>query len=344
MWAILYFVHINSLLDLSMTSTSQSDLTQRLKLLSKEEIIAASPSTMFTRMDKRSRENLLARVAQLSEDEQRSISDVAHMKQRSFNVDGRSARKRRKIEGLSKTVGPGPDNSIEDEEEEWGEFLRVPKTEVIERCMANFVDHTSNEAVSRKICMSCARKVWKKDTTVSTVAQIPNRDLLFPFDAHESYVLTDGMLLHKKAIYDGSCGKEGYLCHDCLRDLWSHRTPKFSLANGLWIGDIPPELAALTILEKVLIARYYPAVYVIKLFPKKKGAKQWDSTSMYSGMRGNVSTYHLNMDDIHDLVEPNSFPPPPHLLTAVIVVTIIGPKGLREKTMPGFLKVRRVRV
>jgi hypothetical protein len=44
------------------------------------------------------------------------------------------------------------------------------------------------------------------------------------------------------------------------------------------------------------------------------------------------------------MVDLNILPPPARMLAAVIAVTIIGPKGFPEKTMPGFLRVRRSRV
>ena len=112
----------------------------------------------------------------------------------------------------------------------------------------------------------------------------------------------------------------------------------------MWVGEVPYELSVLTLPEKILIGRYYPAAYVVKLFPKVKGARHWNTAGLNSGVRGNVSTYRLNVTDIVNIVDPNIMPPPPRILAAVIAVTIVGPKGLPEKTMPGFLHVRRSRV
>jgi hypothetical protein len=152
------------------------------------------------------------------------------------------------------------------------------------------------------------------------------------------------MLLHHKVLQDSSEGMEGRLCHDCLRDLKLSKRPKFSLANGMWVGEIPFELSVLTLAERILIARYYPAAYVVKLFPKQKGARQWNPAGLNSGVHGNVSTYRLNVSDIADMVNPSIMPPPAQVFAAVIAVTIVGPKNLPEKTMPAFFKVRRSRV
>ena len=66
-------------------------------------------------------------------------------------------------------------------------------------------------------------------------------------------------------------------------------------------GDIPLELKVLTLPERVLVARYFPAAYIVKLYPKKKGARNWTSSGLHSSLRGNVSTYRLNTNQIAHL-------------------------------------------
>jgi hypothetical protein len=117
-----------------------------------------------------------------------------------------------------------------------------------------------------------------------------------------------------------------------------------ALANGMWIGNVPHELSVLTLPERVLIARYFPAAYIVKLYPLKKGSKTWPANTMNKGIRGNVSTYRLNTEDISGLIHPFVMPPPACILSATIGVTFVGPKDVPEKTMPHFLTVRRKRV
>jgi hypothetical protein len=38
-----------------------------------------------------------------------------------------------------------------------------------------------------------------------------------------------------------------------------------------WISDVPLELRVLTLPERVLVARHFPAAYIVKLYPKKRG-------------------------------------------------------------------------
>jgi hypothetical protein len=322
-----------------------------LRELTVQEIIAASPEEKLDRMDKRSRGRLLSTVANFSEKEQEAVFAAAGKKRFRVSDDLPASKRRRteEVEECGTSAGPGPEMNDtlagEHAEVEVDEnFLRAPSADIVERCISNFIDRTSNEALARETCMSCARTVWRRETTEYKVTQIPNPEQLYPFDVHHAHTLTRGMLLHNKVLRNGPQGQKGSLCHDCLRDLKSHKRPKFSLANGMWVGEVPSELSALTLPEKILVARYYPAAYVVKLFPKVKGARQWNPAGLNSGVQGNVSTYRLNTTDIVDMVDSNVMPPPARILAAVIAVTIIGPKGFPEKTMPEFLRVRRSRV
>jgi hypothetical protein len=62
---------------------------------------------------------------------------------------------------------------------------------------------------------------------------------------------------------------------------------------------------------------------------------------MNSGVHGNVSTYKLNTEDIVDMVDVDVMPPSASVLASTIGVSIIGPKNMPERTMSGFLRVRR---
>ncbi|HJY15442.1 MAG TPA: DUF6570 domain-containing protein, partial [Nitrososphaeraceae archaeon] len=46
-----------------------------------------------------------------------------------------------------------------------------------------------------------------------------------------------------------------YMCARCNKSMTSGKVPKFSLANGMWLGQVPSELADLTFAEQLLIAR-----------------------------------------------------------------------------------------
>ncbi|EJD35468.1 hypothetical protein AURDEDRAFT_75282 [Auricularia subglabra TFB-10046 SS5] len=45
------------------------------------------------------------------------------------------------------------------------------------------------------------------------------------------------------------------VCSDCIHDLSRRRVPKFAIANGMWIGEVPAVLKRLNYAEKLLVAR-----------------------------------------------------------------------------------------
>jgi len=53
-------------------------------------------------------------------------------------------------------------------------------------------------------------------------------------------------------VLDGKCTG---VCESCETSLMKGIIPKYALANGLWIGDVPPQLQNLTFTEQLLIAR-----------------------------------------------------------------------------------------
>ncbi|KAG2033150.1 hypothetical protein BDR03DRAFT_872689, partial [Suillus americanus] len=129
------------------------------------------------------------------------------------------------------------------------------------------------------------------------------------------------------------------ICDDCLEDLQVGNVPLLSLVNGLWVGPVPDVLSVLNSPEQLLVTLYVPAIYVLKLYPQHKGAKQWDSMSLNSGVQGNMSTYQLNTPDIARMVEGDLMPHKPALLAATIAITIIGPTKLPVKSLPSILTV-----
>ena len=46
-----------------------------------------------------------------------------------------------------------------------------------------------------------------------------------------------------------------HMCARCFKSLTAGKVPKFSLANGMWLGQVPSELANLTFAEQLLLAR-----------------------------------------------------------------------------------------
>ncbi|KAG1727657.1 uncharacterized protein EDB91DRAFT_1086323 [Suillus paluster] len=92
--------------------------------------------------------------------------------------------------------------------------------------------------------------------------------------------------------------------------------PRFALANNMWIGPIPHELAVLTLPEELLISRHFPQCYIFKLYPKDTHGA--DPSHLQQGMAGNVTLYNMNTDDVAKMIEGQFLPQPVTSLASVL--------------------------
>jgi hypothetical protein len=291
--------------------------------LSKSIISSLLPEVEFSRSDKRSKQRMLETV--------HTLPAVLHQRLKD-EVERKKWRKLCDVEEETEC-----DVETDDEEH----FLEAADPTTIEKCIADFIDATGNNGVRQMVCAVCAREMWAAETTPIRVQDLPNKHLLVPVELHSAYKLTFGMLLESNAIKEQEGILQAHICKDCLRSMTANELPPLSLANDMWVGEVPEELSRLNLVERILVARYFPAAYIVKLFPKQRGATKWPASGVNSGLKGNVSTYRLNTEDIKNMVDSDIMPPPARILASTIGVTIVGPKNIPDRTMPGFLKVRR---
>ncbi|KAF9061326.1 hypothetical protein BDP27DRAFT_1429074 [Rhodocollybia butyracea] len=192
-----------------------------------------------------------------------------------------------------------------------GEFMEVLTPAEIRKCHQAFYRATSNAMVKPVTCGVCARENDLHDPPSSIrripLSNIPNGARLIPHTAHPQHTLYDGKLLESAGVIQTPNGEVLVsICKECWQELEGAKDlpPKFSLANDMWIGEIPFELQGLTFPEQLLIAQLYPRVYVFKLFPKKIQGKR-DATTLQSAMRGNVTTFELDNPGIAAMLEGN---------------------------------------
>ncbi|KAF7331514.1 ATP-dependent DNA helicase [Mycena kentingensis (nom. inval.)] len=218
--------------------------------------------------------------------------------------------------------------------------MRAPTQEVLEYCITRVIDRTSNAVMSKAACMVCARLLFVREMNERRPSDLPNKHLLAPTHPHPAQSLLDGMLLHQPALGRGKT----YVCVQCETKLNGAQRPSLSLANNMWIGDVPFALSVLTLPERLLIGLYFPAAYIVKLFPKTKNNVKWDKDTMNKGLRGNVSTYRLNTAEIAEMIQGNTMPRPVSILSAVVSVTFVGAKNVPLMVLPDTFIVRRGRV
>lgn len=83
------------------------------------------------------------------------------------------------------------------------------------------------------------------------------------------------------------------LCQKCHGSLLKGRLPKFSVANDMWLGEVPTELEGLTIPEEKLISLYRHNSCVIKLHSPFHSA-----TTSQAALKGNCITFVQNIPNI----------------------------------------------
>lgn len=222
---------------------------------------------------------------------------------------------------------------------------QLPSDATLKSCYRQFYEATSNTALEHTVCAVCARERGCQVDGIENVnlEDIPSSSRLVPRQSHPSHTLFDGMLLSPEGVVHQEGRSVANICRECLGDLKkaSLLPPKFSLANNLWIGEVPMELSTLTFPEQLLIAHLYPRVYVFKLFPKS-GAGPVDG--LQRGIRGNVSTYELNTDAVAAMVEGELMPRPPAVLSSLIAITYIGIGRIPKNWIHSTFRVRRYHV
>ena len=224
-------------------------------------------------------------------------------------------------------------------------FLELPSRSAIHSCYEEFYNATSNAALETTVCGICAREVNVRSDGLSVVdvKTLPTHRLTpsAPHPAHDTF--HEGMLLEPSGVFTDSSGRERVrICGSCQTELGKDRSlpPKFSLANNLWIGRVPWELKTLTFPEQLLIAHLYPRVFVFKLYPKSTGYAPAPAT-LQRGMRGNVSTYDLNVDAVTSMLDGKLMPRPLTILSSLISVTYIGVGKLPKNWLRSTFRVRR---
>jgi hypothetical protein len=118
------------------------------------------------------------------------------------------------------------------------------------------------------------------------------------------------------------------------------QAPSLSLANNLWIGRVPWQLAVLTIPEQLLIAILYPRLLVFKLFPKL-AHYQPDPSCLQRALHGTVCSYELDVKAAASMVEGNLMPRRPAKLASLVAITLIGKGQVAKSWLHMTFRVRR---
>lgn len=128
-----------------------------------------------------------------------------------------------------------------------------PSKLLIHRIISKFCKETSPDSFIETGCAVCGElrpisELTLLDQTKSDITLLVGEDVT----RLQRRKVSDPILEIKGPILDMNCK---HICVDCESSLISGKIPLRSLANGLWIGDIPDELKDLSFAERILIAK-----------------------------------------------------------------------------------------
>ena len=142
---------------------------------------------------------------------------------------------------------------------------RPPSERLLHKIITGFVADTSPSQFVEAGCASCGQ--------LTPIKQLKNIDSL-NFSLEPLRSQDNGLTrLERKSVNEPineikgpviahGCKK---ICHTCCKHLKKGKTPPLSLANGLWLGEVPSELSNLTYVEQLLISRVRHNRCIIKV-------------------------------------------------------------------------------
>lgn len=138
-------------------------------------------------------------------------------------------------------------------------FLSIPPRKYSRELATRFA-HSVSLQHKRCTCIVCSRESPCAVATNMNIRDIPGRELLTMGDRE----LDDNIILDNLAVtWDTALPPSGYVCDRCMAFLTKDKKPPVSLASGYATGMQPEELAGLTLVEKLLISKRPPGVYVL---------------------------------------------------------------------------------
>ncbi|KAG9098614.1 hypothetical protein FS749_003394 [Ceratobasidium sp. UAMH 11750] len=292
---------------------SPSDAMDSVQALTKAEIIQAAQPHIFRAADTRTLAKLLDHLKRAPPEVQQRIAQAGQEKQANLLARKRQSQTARSHQYRSKRQA----EVTSPQEHNVDAFLDLPTADQRKECSREFLAATSDEALAQGVCASCARKLFQNELTWVDYRSLKNRHVFHPTTPHPAHILSDGMLSESQFLDKKNGGLEGWICRHCY---WAHnknRLPAYSLANDMFSRG-----------------------YVYKLFPR--GGRGTDHPdTLQTGLHGNVTTYHTNLEDVTRMLKGELMPRKTSILPSLIAVTFIGRGNFDVSKINPLFRVRR---
>lgn len=254
-----------------------------------------------------------------------------------------------------------PLQSVEERAECWPQ---VVTDSLKEKVLTDFLDETSSAALSESVCAVCGESKVSSKMHLGSVnldeievplltrphSHIPNP---CPVAQHAGrFLALEAMYLDWNGIHlPDDCNNEIRLnvCIDCYGPLVTkNKIPPCALANGLFLGQVPPELKDLTVVEEALIARRRAKAWIVHLQESADEDEDGRRPANVNipprqrAMKGHVITYPSKPEKVSPFL-PSSL----ESVSSLMCVVFVGSKAptkewLKTKAKP--LVVRREKV
>lgn len=186
-----------------------------------------------------------------------------------------------------------------------------PTSSLIETIISGWCNAMSETNVTEEGCAVCGRLTLRSEL-------LPFNENPFDLSLLDPFVLglEDITRLERKSVNDPVQQIKGPVfdssskgtCKLCHKELSNGVLPAHALANGLWIGDVPPELQNLSYAEKLLVARVRHNRCIVRV-----------SSGMHK-MRANAILFANPMPKIYHVL-----PPPKEEISEVLAFIFTGP-------------------
>lgn len=133
---------------------------------------------------------------------------------------------------------------------------RPPTERVSEEFVRRFCKATSPSSFQETGCATCGQLVPLKDLVTleesgCDIDKALSRDVQ-EYTRMERFSEKDPIRCIPGPVMDRSCR---HVCKPCQRAIRKGNVPKFALARGLWLGDVPQQLQCLKYFERLLVSR-----------------------------------------------------------------------------------------
>ena len=208
---------------------------------------------------------------------------------------------------------------------------------IMKKCLQNFIDATSNQALGIVECAVCAEGT--NEFEKFDIDDLPGSDILrcrsLDDMNNDNDEIMDEYMFLDLILSQGGIDEEGLIhcCLSCINYLRKNTLPPLSIANGFQIGKTPDILKDLTLPEKLLIALYRPKMYITKL------RSYAGPGTAQRGLKGNAITFPQDVFKIAETLPSNT-----DILLDHIKAVFLGSKQPMHNLLKKIFRVRHQKV